>query len=175
MQRRYRVRGVDHGPCGQRRRGEQCAKPLSRYDRFRRDLRIRVEKAGMHVAFHKGRVGDESAQKRNIGLATEQHDVAQGAIRASDGIETVAAANDELGDHRIEGTRDFATLYDAAVPAQVFALGRMQCEDRPGGWRETARRVFGIEAQLDRMTLRTDVRLAETQWFPGGDPQLFED
>src|SRR3546814_15238470 len=80
-----------------------------------------------------------------IGLAAEQHGFLQCLVGLDDCVVAIGAANDQLGDHRIERGRDFATLQHAAVPAHTVAFGRMQHENRTGGRGVTARGLLGVK------------------------------
>src|ERR1700676_4346555 len=104
----------------------------------------------MYIARQKSRVGNEPAQKRDVCFATQQYGLPQSLVRTADGIEPVAAADDQLCQHRVEGARDLAPPPDAAVPTHALTVRRMQREDRSDGRHVAVRGVFRVETQLNR-------------------------
>ena len=69
------------------------------------------------------------------------------------------AVRDQLGEQRIVVHRDRLAFAHAAVDADAGAA-RLAISQQPAGLRQQPRRVLGVDAALDRVAARPDVRPA---------------
>ena len=106
------------------------------------------------------------------GHAAEVHPL-QGQGQATCRFGACRTVGDHLGQHGIEVDTHVAALLDARVPPDRRFVGRAPGDQRAGGGEEPGRRVLGVEAGLDCVSVEADVVLAVTQRLTGGDAQLF--
>ena len=78
-----------------------------------------------------------------------------------------AAPNRKLRDHRIVVNRNFRKRRDAAVDPDPRARRLAQMCDRARTRKEVVRRIFRIDAALDRVALPANVFLRERQRLAG--------
>ena len=96
----------------------------------------------------------------------------QGQGQATRRFRACRAVGDHLGQHGVEVDAHVAALLDACVPPDRRFVGRAPGSQRAGGGEEPGRRVLGVEAGLDGVSVEADVVLAVTQRLTGGDAQL---
>jgi hypothetical protein len=114
------------------------------------------------------------------GYATD-HEGVQRFAHGRDRLGAVAAAGDQLADHRVVVDRDLAAFVDAGVDAHAGRSlrpwlareqGRRRRPERhqsAGARQEAAQRIFGIDAALDGPAAARDVGLREGQRLAGSD------
>jgi len=90
---------------------------------------------------------------------------------AGQGLAAIGAMGDELGQQRVVIRRHPIARIEMTVDADPRALRPGELLDRPGAGKEVARRVLGVESQLDGGALQMDVFLAQPQGFAPGDAQ----
>ena len=86
-----------------------------------------------------------------------------------------AAMGDDLREHRIEPARHLVAGDDPGIDADAVAGRPADRLDPAGRRQEPGLRVLGVEADLDRVPARPDVRLPEPERLAGGDPDLVGD
>ena len=159
----------EHGEAGQgqhsRRRG-----PRRRGQR----IEVVVDEAGVDATGGEVGMAGDAAEEIEIGRDPGDADMAKPPGQTPQRIAAVAAMGDQLGDHRVVlgGDRP-GHLVDARIDAQ--RLGRRAEIDigNPARRRqETARRVFGIEARLDRMAVDRKLALRLRQRLARRDAEL---
>ena len=91
------------------------------------------------------------------------------------GLGAVARVHDDLGQHWIEVGRDLRPGLDARLKASWESGVRPPGDQAAGRREEVFRRVFGVEARLDRMALNAQLLLAEGKRLALGDPNLLTD
>src|SRR6185312_17079334 len=85
------------------------------------------------------------------GVQTAERLVAGGAMRA------------DFGDQRIVVGRDAIARRDASIHPHAITLGRTPERDLARLWEEARRRVFGIDARLDRVAAERRLILRQRQ------------
>ena len=85
------------------------------------------------------------------------------------------APDEELGEHRVVVGRDFVALVDADVVADAIAGRRAEGLEDSGAREVALGRVLGVDAALDRVAVKGDLRLRERQRLAGGDRELQRD
>ena len=134
-----------------------------------------VEPAGVGHAVAQLRAAEQLEQEALVGgaLVERDHRVGDRAAQARDRLLARAPVGDDLGDHRVEVRRDGVALGDAGVDADARPARQAQQRDPAGRGREAARRVLGVEADLDRVAARR--RRLALQPPAGGDVELQAD
>jgi hypothetical protein len=123
---------------------------------YRHDLTAQlqaVEPCRVDVARADLRAIQQLEQKALVGGTTvdDHRRVRQRAAQAREGFVAIAARRDELGDGRVKRGGDDVPFGDAGVDAHAGTGG--QAQQRDPAWRgyEIQRRVFRVQARLDRM------------------------
>ena len=134
-----------------------------------------VEPAGVDLALAQLRPAEQLEQEALVGgpLVDHHHRVGDRAAQPGDRLLTRRPVGDDLGQHRVEVGRHRVALREAGVDADAGTVGQPQQADPPGGGREPARRVLGVEADLDRMAPRG--RRVALEPAAGRDVQLERD
>ena len=138
------------------------------------------DKAGVEIARHKLRMGQQRRLKRNIAADAADHKSIERLAHFGNRLGTVLAVHDELGNHRVVVHRNFAAVLHAGVdPHALPPVGvrgkhgfrwRLETHQTADRRQEAAKRVFGIDAALDGPAVALHVFLRQGQLFAGGDP-----
>ncbi len=100
----------------------------------------------------------------------------QRPLHDRDRLAAVTPVDHELTDHRIIIGQYRVSGMRMAVDTHTRAAGRIVALNFTGARREIIRRVFGVDAALDRVpTQRHLVLLADGKFFAGGDADLLFD
>src|SRR5690606_16226505 len=91
-----------------------------------------------------------------------------------DGLVTVIAIGDELGDHRVIVRRHRIAGKHVRIHAHARTARRVPGPDPAWAGGELVR-VLGIDAAFDRMAAQLDVALAQIELLASGDTQLLLD
>src|SRR5690606_21923857 len=96
----------------------------------------------------------------------------QRAFAAFDGLLSVGAGDDHLGEHRVELAADDAAAFHTRVHPHAGALREHQLRHRAGRGQEVAARVLAVDTELDGVSARCRV-LRVRQDSTLGDAELF--
>ena len=105
------------------------------------------------AAVHDLGLGEQVEHEALVAGAALDHHGGRGhrAAQPGQGLLAGAAVGDDLGDHRVEVGRDGVALGDAGVDPDARAGRQVEVDDAPGGRREVAVGVLGVEPGLDRV------------------------
>ena len=134
-----------------------------------------VEPAGVDLAGAQLGPAQQLEQEALVGraLVDHHHRVGHRAAQARDRLLARGAVGDDLGQHRVEVGGHGVALGEAGVDADAGAGRQPQQADPAGGGGEAARRVLGVQADLDRVAARR--RRIALEPAAGGDVQLERD
>ena len=122
-----------------------------------------LDELGVHSAFAKGRIGQQSEVKRHRrGNALDLHH-AQDHVHLPDRRGSIFAMRDDLGDQRVVVTRDAVAAVQVRIHTAPRVVRRGKPFDQTGTRPETPGRVFGIEAAFDRPAALPDAALFPAQ------------
>ena len=110
-----------------------------------------VDPAGVGRAVDDLGLVEQVEDERLVGGAALDDDgrLAQGATQPGEGLVAVTAGRDDLGDHRVEVSRDRVALCHTGVDADAGPGRQLEVGDAPGGGSEVAVGVLGVEPCLD--------------------------
>ena len=150
---------------------------LATGERLDRVVPLGLDPAGVHVELvavtDEGRVGDHSAVERDDRGQTLDVELRQRTTRAGQGLVAGGAADDQLGQHRVELTADDRTALDTGVHADAGAGRGLELGDRAGSRQEAATGVLAVDPELERVATRGGV-LGDVQGVAVGDLELLQ-
>src|SRR3954452_15009223 len=120
-----------------------------------------------------GRVVDDDAVEGDHRGHAVDDELVERPARALQGLGAVPAGHDELGDQRVEGTRDRLALVVAAVEPDARTGRGMPSGQGARGRHEVSAGVLGVDPELDRVAL--DPRVVVPELLAGGDPEHLPD
>src|SRR5277367_2613643 len=111
--------------------------------------------------------------KRKMQPARGRHafnrEALQGRSQAPQRLLAADARDDQLAEKTIVEGRHDISLVQHRVETDAVALGGAKVEDAAGRWHEFLCRVLGIDANLDRMAAKGDVRLTVRERLSASD------
>ena len=127
------------------------------------ERQVLVEEVRREAGVAKGRVLEDLDQE---GAVRAHAADARGAERAREPLGRLGArrrVGDHLGEHRIVVDRHRRAGLDAALPAHALAVRLVEGDERARRRQEVVARVLGVQADLDRVTVRREIVLPERQ------------
>ena len=115
-----------------------------------------VERARLDVG-----VGQQAAKEPDVGGHAEHRGVGQRVIEAVQRFGPICSPCDHLGEHRVVVTADRRTRGDAGVDADTVTGRFDQSVHHAACGQEPARRVLGVDANLDGVTVRSQLGLRD--------------
>ena len=104
-------------------------------------------------------VKQNQVTKLQIGTDSLDCSFLKGAAHFADCLKTRRRAHDDFCNHRIIKRTDLAAAVSRRVNSCSVPSGKMQEADLPGAGAELCRRIFSIDATLDRVSLKTNILL----------------
>src|ERR1019366_2304566 len=131
-----------------------------------------LDVARVHTALTKLAIVQELSVKGDRRLHALDPYFAQRPQHATYRLFPVRAPGNQLGNQRIVEGRNRVAPENMRVHPNPRTARAMEFRDRAGGRSEIVRRIFCIDAALDRMTPDDDVALAHPDPLARGDAQL---
>ena len=132
--------------------------------------KITVDKTGINFALPKGSGSAQIGEEEHVGSHPGDHCCIERLGKPIKRAFACWRVGDELGDHWIVKWRHLAAGFDAAVHPDI--IRKFQRHDCSSGWQKAVFGIFGVDARLDRVSLKADLVLAQRQLFACGDPEL---
>ena len=108
--------------------------------------------------------------KRKHGWQTFDSHFGKCATAALECLLAGGAGHDELGDHRVERTRDDVARFDSGVDAHARAARRFERVNWARGRHKVAASILAVNAELERVTAHLRVAIFELATL--GDAEL---
>ena len=114
----------------------------------------------------------DAAHKIDITAHTEEDGSLERGVQTAERLVAGGAMRADFGDQRIVVGRDTIARRDASIYPHAIALRRTPERDLARLWEEASRRVFGIDARLDRVAAERYLLLRQWQRMPLGHQDL---
>ena len=134
-----------------------------------------VQQLGVEVGVHDRLLTQDEAAEVDVGDHAQHACVGQCLVETFERLLPVGTVGDDLREHRVVVTADAQSVEHGRVDADAATgrgVGMDEMLDRPAGRQETACRVLGVHACLDRVAAEGDRVLRQTQDFSAGDADL---
>ena len=122
-------------------------------------LRLDYSLAG--PALDEARVSKQCPVEAEQGGDAADRVLVEGPQHPPPGVLTVDAVDDELRDQGVVEADNFASGCDAGIDPHTRSRRLPVARDPPGRGQEAGRRIFGVDAALDRVAAKLDVVLAQ--------------
>ncbi len=150
---------------------------IFRLDRARRrrvdSVEIALDMADIGAAFEEGFIAQERRQKRRVRGEAEQRHPLKRRCEPCAGLLARCGVRDHLGDHRVVEGGNLIARLDALIDAH--ARRRFEADDAACLRQEIFRRVFGVKARFDRVTVEPHIPLRQRQGLSFRDVKLQRD
>src|SRR5436305_5663760 len=128
---------------------------------YSRLLRQAVEKSRMRVAGEEVRIFQNASKQRQVRFHTRDEIFSQRAPQTPDHLSTAFAVSNEFREERIIIQRHIPSLVDAAVQANSWPRGLINCRNFAGTREIVVVGVLGINSALDSVTTQLHITLSE--------------
>ncbi len=125
----------------------------------------------VHAAFAERGVVHEFEVEADGGVEGIDAEFAERAPGAFDGVESVVAVDDELGDHGVVVRRDAVAGDDVGIDADAGAAGDFEAFDLSRARHESSAPVLGVDPAFDGVAVDFDIALPEGQFFAACDAE----
>ena len=136
----------------------------------RRELAF--DELGVERRVDHGGVVEQPAQESGVGLQPEHRGVGQRPVQTCQRRRTIRCPGDDLRQHRVVGRSDDTALEQRRVHSHALTGRLVQREHGTRRRQEAVVGVLGVDAGLDGMPVRHQVRLRERQRFAGRGAHL---
>src|SRR5258705_577556 len=111
---------------------------------------------GLHIGIARERLVQRLGRRQPL-----DHKFTEGAIEPSYRARSIFIVDDQLAEQAVIEWRHRVAGIEHAVEAHAVATWHVECGDGARVWHEAFRRILGVDADLDRLTIDAYLILAE--------------